>query len=468
MGALDLALALYRAPDQRFALHELELPPDVGIVMQLASAPRPLLTETAAAIGENEATVVEAARFYLQQMLFQPDADAYRVLGLRRDVAQERIREHFHWLQRWLHPDRRGEDWESLFTSRVNWAWGQLRNDAARAAYDGTLRDGHDPHAQGLAPEGGMLVPDWHSAVVVPERSQFKRVAFVAAVCVLAGGIYWLVSHEESLSQEDLSASLVVENPAAGPDAGGFVDSASIRPRVDTADFRQAVVTTFAMPRASAMNPSLEIEPGSDATNSTPTRAETTRSPQTIALQAKVPAPPAHVEKTPASLAADDSTGVSSHDQAPAPPSAVSAQIADKPAEVAQVPALGPAASPPQQDPDVLARVDLARARVKELSTFFGDTRERSPPVWNDANGEASAETQRAALHERTKLGNRGTFAVQSPSWRLSDRAASLSADYELRNGRALQESGRLSLGMIWRDKMWLVTHVELEPEPVQ
>ncbi len=76
-----------------------------------------------------------AVRFYLQQILFQPDADAYRLLGLASDAAPESVQRHYRWLQSWLHPDRRGDEWEALLATRVNWAWKHLRTDAARRSY---------------------------------------------------------------------------------------------------------------------------------------------------------------------------------------------------------------------------------------------------------------------------------------------------------------------------------------------
>ncbi len=133
--ALELALGLYRAPNQRFALPGRPLPSDIDAVIQLAAGVQPKLRDAAASHGESEQTVLEAARFYLQQILFQPDADAYRVLGLRPDAEPERIHRHYRWLQSWLHPDRCDDEWEALLATRVNWAWGHLRSDAARRRY---------------------------------------------------------------------------------------------------------------------------------------------------------------------------------------------------------------------------------------------------------------------------------------------------------------------------------------------
>lgn len=202
--ALELALALYRAPSQRHALREMELPHDISVLIQLASAPQPLLQETAAGLDETENTVLEASRFYLQQTLFQPDASAYRVLGLARDATPERIREHYRWLQRWLHPDRRGEDWEALLATRVNWAWGRLRNETARNVYN-LEQEQDDPvasdseHTLEQKPLG-----DWRLIPIVHERrSRTKTIAIGALFCSCLALLYVALTRDESLMQED-------------------------------------------------------------------------------------------------------------------------------------------------------------------------------------------------------------------------------------------------------------------------
>jgi hypothetical protein len=120
----------------------------------------------------------------------------------------------------------------------------------------------------------------------------------------------------------------------------------------------------------------------------------------------------------------------------------------------------------PASSANTLARIGLARERVKELSMFFADSEKRSPPVWNDVRGQASAERLRRALHARARLRDVADFAIDAPHWRVSENLAALSADYHLRHGRTVSESGRFSLSMVWREQMWLVTDVELEPAP--
>jgi hypothetical protein len=75
-----------------------------------------------------------------------------------------------------------------------------------------------------------------------------------------------------------------------------------------------------------------------------------------------------------------------------------------------------------------------------------------------------SAERQRSALHERARVSRASDFELDAPVWRMSDTAALLSANYRLGRGHDVSESGHFSLSMVWREQMWLVTRVELEP----
>src|SRR5690606_26352766 len=80
---LETALALHRAPGERFRLRERPLPRGLVHVMEIAAASPQALAEAARELGEDEDTLLEAARFYLEQVLFAaPDADAYRILGV--------------------------------------------------------------------------------------------------------------------------------------------------------------------------------------------------------------------------------------------------------------------------------------------------------------------------------------------------------------------------------------------------
>ena len=217
--ALELALALHQAPIQRFALRDRPLPENIGDVLQLASAMQPQLEAAAARFSEAEDTVVEAARFYLQQVLFEPGTDAYRILGLAPDADIKRIRQHHIWLQRWLHPDRRGEDWEAALATKVNWAWQQLRNEASREQYDLARQDGLARHAVEPSDVARVQVPAWTAAPIKAPRHWMRRVVVMAvlAACV---GLFYLAATRQDRVDPTVLATHSIE-----------VDS-SIRPRL--------------------------------------------------------------------------------------------------------------------------------------------------------------------------------------------------------------------------------------------
>ena len=102
--ALDWALALARVPGERHALRQRPLPGGMDTVMQIAGGSHAAVIQDAAAYASMApAEVVEAARFYLREMLFFPDADVYRVLGLASEASDEQIKHHHRLLQQWLH-----------------------------------------------------------------------------------------------------------------------------------------------------------------------------------------------------------------------------------------------------------------------------------------------------------------------------------------------------------------------------
>lgn len=104
--AIDSALDLARMPALAVAGPTAQLPSDLLDVMRIAAAQPEACREAAKRTGLPADTLVEAARFYLQQTLFHPGADAFRVLGLAPGASRRVARLHMSWLLQWLHPDR--------------------------------------------------------------------------------------------------------------------------------------------------------------------------------------------------------------------------------------------------------------------------------------------------------------------------------------------------------------------------
>ncbi|HET9033540.1 MAG TPA: DnaJ domain-containing protein [Dokdonella sp.] len=191
MDALELALALHQAPIQRFALRERPLPKNLGLAIQIASASQPQLSEAAERFSESEETILEAVRFFLQQVLFEPGTDAYRIFGVAANAGAQEIREHHVWLQRWLHPDRRGEDWEAVLSTKVNWAWQQLRNEASRDEYDRTRLASISEPVSGGEHRSIVQAPAWTAEPInTSSTGWLKKVAIGGLLACCAVLVY--------------------------------------------------------------------------------------------------------------------------------------------------------------------------------------------------------------------------------------------------------------------------------------
>jgi hypothetical protein len=130
---IELALDLARMPAlaRRSALPP--LPPNIVELMRIAAGSPEDCRAAVAQTGEPRHVVIESARFYLQQVLFRPDADCYRILGVQPSTSRATAREHMRWLLEWLHPDRNSNNnsWDVVYAERVLKAWREVSNGAA-------------------------------------------------------------------------------------------------------------------------------------------------------------------------------------------------------------------------------------------------------------------------------------------------------------------------------------------------
>ncbi len=134
--AVELALDLARMPALVRNAAKLPIPQDVIEVMQIAARSTTACQNAVVATGEPEAVLVEAARFYLQQLLFQPDADCYRVLGVKPGASRATVRNHMRWLMLWLHPDRNNE-LDAIYAERVLKAWREIAKQRVPVHFTG-------------------------------------------------------------------------------------------------------------------------------------------------------------------------------------------------------------------------------------------------------------------------------------------------------------------------------------------
>lgn len=479
---LETALALQRAPGERFRLRERPLPPGVIHLIEVAAGSPPVLQAAAAELGETERGLLEAARFYLEQVLFaDPDADAYRVLGLAHDVPHETIRTHHRWLQRWLHPDRALAGDASVFATRVNQAFAQLRSPESRHAYDVRLAEARLAGAS--APLAPGTVRRWeHAEVEAPRHGRRSRWLLAAALvsCIVLAVL--IARNPENAAPwqpgenaDDQVATEVHDAPAiedrdlgilsdalasASPDAASTMPASEASPMLAP----DIPVAAAAVPAVPAPIPPARIATPSIAAFKPRAIASTHGWHSVVSSVATVPdaaADPAKAAEPaasrPATVAATDAmVAAAAHEPAAG---VVEPDAEPLPAKVVTAPPPPEASVQAADGAVVLARMRMAEERVAEVTAYLA-SRPGASPAWNDPKVQADAERFRQILDARK--GSR--LDLGRPSWRLSSERASVTADYRCRSASRSPCEGRLDVGLVWREGMWLVRTVALGP----
>jgi hypothetical protein len=141
--ALKIAIDLVHVPSQVRLLRSEPLPDGVQELLQIAAGDGEAESAAVALTGRSRNVVRQAATFFIEQILFAPDADCYRVLGAGPYASAGELRRNVALLLRWLHPDVDPEGERAIFIGRVTAAWNDLKTPERRAAYDDSLRLSH-------------------------------------------------------------------------------------------------------------------------------------------------------------------------------------------------------------------------------------------------------------------------------------------------------------------------------------
>lgn len=148
-AAVKLAVELLLMPSRlRFARKQ-ALPPELSLLLHIAAGDEEAAASAARGLKRSHEIIIEASRFFIEQILLAPDADSYRVLGASRHAPTRELRRNMALLLRSLHPDVEHE-LRSVFAQRVTGAWENLKTSERRAAYDRQL----DRHERGPEIEG--------------------------------------------------------------------------------------------------------------------------------------------------------------------------------------------------------------------------------------------------------------------------------------------------------------------------
>jgi hypothetical protein len=146
--ALMTALTMMRRPSLSRTVRSAPLPRGITFLLEVAAADADALADAGAITGQSEERLIDAASFFVEQVLLYRSANSYRVLGATREESTAELRHHMALLMKWLHPDtvaaragERGID-RTVFAPRVIAAWEVLKTTKSRAAYDAAQAKG--------------------------------------------------------------------------------------------------------------------------------------------------------------------------------------------------------------------------------------------------------------------------------------------------------------------------------------
>jgi hypothetical protein len=137
--ALKIAIDLMHVPSQVRLFRSEPLPDGVPTLLRIAAGDDEAEHAAAAIMDRSPKVVREAATFFIEQILFAPNTDSYRVLGTSPQADAGELRRNVALLLRWLHPDLDPRGERSIFVSRVTEAWNNLKTRERRSTYDELL-----------------------------------------------------------------------------------------------------------------------------------------------------------------------------------------------------------------------------------------------------------------------------------------------------------------------------------------
>lgn len=454
--ALEWALALSRAPMERHALRQRALPEGIDAVLGIAADAAPdRLQQAVRASGESAASVREAARFYVREILLFPAADAYRTLGVPRGADSATIKAHHRLLQHWLHPDRTTSADDAVFATRVNTAWNQLRNPARREAYDAAL-----DQAAASAATVSMVhaATPWGVAPsAIPEaRTGWRHRAPVIVLALASLVLGFLAWREQGRSPEGVDPATFDAVDAVAAETGIDEDPMPIRVPPDMQRARDSseptAVRTVAVVDAGRRAGIPARQPREAAkvpASSTLAYRGTTATPVVAADVAAASGVSQRASLATAASGDDARTPLSARVAAGglgergSPPAAIRSTVA----------AFEPPAARPLPSP---AQIDSARRTGQQLLRYMADRRRASPPIWNSPAVQSSADQLRGELPD---MGAR--LRPGDPEWRIGEGMAVMTA--RLVDAGTHGDAATVSADLVWREGQWLVVGLSLE-----
>jgi hypothetical protein len=469
-GALSLAIALFHAPGLRHGWRREPLPTDIGRLLALVGGEPRRLEQAAATLGVVPDDLLQAARFYVQEILLFADAGDRRLLGLADGDDPETIRSHYRYLQSWLHPDRGGASRaETVHAARINAAWNRLRATTAQGAVTATQAErvapGHPPTAASTT-----RVQHWVRVEQETQRRPKRWLLAIPVAVAIAGGWLWLASHPPSGTGDAWSGEPAATATATAPadgSTGANAAATEVRssPREEVASTAAdtqrplppapTVRLPVATPATIAAKPSnAHATDGSGvlagAPRERPSRnMRTTESIIAASSPARPSSPPADVPPSPPLLASVPAPAAIAKAQPPAAPLSAHDAPRDRNPATTSIPA---------PVPDLAGRNLAAQQRGDALLAYLTRPQAVPPPIWRSGQALDSA----AAIQRDLAGGGRRRPQVlhDQARWHIEPGQARLQVPVEPadRSGPRL-----LRAGLRWDNDAWWVESIALE-----
>lgn len=137
--AMRVAIDSFQVPSRLHKCKVEELPEGIDLLLRLVSGDEAAKFEASTVSGRSMETVGAAAEFFVEQVLFSKNSDAYRVLGAKRGAPLELLRRNMNMLAKWSHPNATNEGQHHYPALRLTEAWNHLKTPERRAEYDRQL-----------------------------------------------------------------------------------------------------------------------------------------------------------------------------------------------------------------------------------------------------------------------------------------------------------------------------------------
>jgi len=420
-GALWLAVTLYREPSLRHLMRTAPVPEDIGTLLALVGGDRQRLQATAIATGENASELLQAARFFIEETLLQPDADDHRTLGLQPGANLDKARTHYRALQSWLHPDRQtGMPLQAANAARVNAAWNRLRLGE---------RIAEEPHGSPTPPTG-RVQQRW-VRTGVPASS--RRWTWPVLLLLGAIGLGWL---------------WLAVSPRSVPTPPGPLQRSGFDPVPET-----LVAAPVAIPAADRTVSEPVMALPFSAQETVPTAIPDEAAPKTTAAGTE----PAPMSATAMQADPPSATAPATIAQLAAAPVAGTGTAVDP------TPTSAPGTTSPSSGPDTRGRDAAAFERIDQLLTYLVQPQPVPPPIWHSGHALDAADAVRRQLGGKSRRAPPHILGDQA-LWDIDPDRVDLRLPVEPAGRRT--DPLWLHAVLRWHNDAWWVESVALAPAP--